>query len=216
MEGSMTMNEFLFYWIVWLFVIIHYFFNDNKKMRDRNVIILLFLLISSHFVIPFFSFSFNGAWFIIAIIAFQYVVKLNKKEKIYLYFISACISSLYLFIHYFIFFEPVWLYVTPITAITTIVTFICILFIKKYNYRFVALAIGFVQGDLVQSIILWKNGHPAFETYVVGDFSFLAILAISLFVIFFWNSFENMINKIKRNKFSKYIPRATSRGKANM
>lgn len=209
------MDGFWFYWAIWLLIIGNYFFNDDKKKREKYLIILCLILISANVVIPFFSLSIRATLLIFAMIAFQYVIRHKFYGKLYLYFISACISSIYLFVHYFLYFEPVWLYVSPLITITSISVIICIVLLKNQAHRFISLIAGLVQADIILWIILWDRQHPYYQWYIVGDQLFLDVISLSMLIIYFWNGLENAINMLKRTRFSSYFPSQSTKGKLN-
>lgn len=209
------MDGFLFYWTIWLFIIANYFFNEDKKNRDKTLFLLFLLVISSNVVIPIISFSLRATWLIFALVAFRYIAMQNTGAKIYLFFISTFISGIYLFIYYFVFFEPVWLYLSPLVTISSLGAFICIVLLKKQKHRLAAIGSGFVQGDLVQWFILLENNHLSSKWYIVGDYPFLDIVSISMLIVFIWNGLEMAVHWIKNTGLSKYYAGHSAKRKLN-
>src|SRR5699024_391658 len=147
------------------------------------------------------SFQLRITWLIGMIVTFSLIARLTINKKIHLYIISLFISGSYLLLHYFIFIEPVWLITNPLIIMIFITVGISIVILKKPVYRIIAAVGGLIQGDFLLWFILWNESHPYSVQYIIGDFSFLDMLSLSLLVIFIWNSLENVANSIKNKWF---------------
>ncbi|MBU9723967.1 MULTISPECIES: hypothetical protein [Bacillaceae] len=198
------MDGFWFYWFSWMVVIAIYFFDDNKKRRFTYVAIVLLFIISSSLIVPFFSFETRGTIFVMALLAFLFLKQSQKSHLIYYNFISTILAGIYLGIHYFVFFEPVWLYVSPLIMISFLSFIATIILVKRTIFRLGVIINGIVQGELILMLLLLHNDHAYLDYLIIGDYGFLDITSITLLFTIVWEGIErsalNLSNRWQQNK----------------
>ncbi|MDG5787615.1 hypothetical protein QA612_08910 [Evansella sp. AB-P1] len=197
------MNGFWYYWVLWLLIIYFCFFDENNVRRKKWIYISLFLIISSYIVIPFLTVSLRISILMIAFLAFYFIAKMMIKDIIYAYVMASFVSFVFLSIKYFVYFEPIWLYISPFVMIISIIVFSVIVFVKKHINRLTITVVGIVQGELLLLILLWQKDHPSYRSFMIGDFTFLNIVSVSLLCILCWNSIETIVEMIKTKGLSR-------------
>ncbi|MDQ0257494.1 hypothetical protein J2S74_004952 [Evansella vedderi] len=207
------MEGFWFFWVMWLIIIGFFFFDNNKKRSEKWVFLCLLLIICSTIVIPVWNITLRLSFIILGCLCFYHIGKLKWSDKIYCYVVLTFISGMYLLVQYFIYFEPVWLYVSPRTMTCFIALITTIIFIKNHIKRITIMIAGLFQGELLFSLMLWERSHIYFYSVILGDYLFMDIFSISLLGIISWNGLELAVN-LFRNRIT-YQPAPTSHKKLN-
>ncbi|MBU9713456.1 hypothetical protein [Evansella tamaricis] len=193
------MDGFWFYWFCWLMAILVYFFDDIKKRRDLNLSLVLILIISSilTFSIPFISIEVRASLVVFIVLSLKHFLESKKVQLFYHSIICMMVSGVFLGVHYFIYFEPVWLYVSPLMMISCGSLVVVLLLVKQFMYRISVMIFGALQGEVLLTLFLWNDAHPTLDYIIVGDFYFLDILSISLLMIVMWEGIERLSERLK-------------------
>ncbi len=182
MEGQ------FFYLIGWLsWIIITFFFSDRKKRFQLSCVVLLLLSTSTVYA-SFLGFSWNGAFLILVVATFIYLVGTLKKRLMIHYFSISTVSLAYVCFSIFEIFDPVWVIFPRHWMLGFILLYICLIVFKKKNERYVYLLAGIIQGEII-TIVLFRN---IFSYSVIGDYFFWDIVAVSIAGLSLWLFFEQL------------------------
>ncbi|MFA9556130.1 hypothetical protein ACERII_02310 [Evansella sp. AB-rgal1] len=209
------MDGFWFFWAMWLVVIAIQFFDESSR-KQKWIVTCLLIISTSSIVIPFLTISLRMPLIIFAIISFTYIARLDMKNIFYAYILSTLTAAVFLMVNYFIFFEPVWLYVSPLIMVSFLTLFSNIVFMKNQKKRVAILVSGFVQGEGLLVVLLWHQSHPSFSTFIYGDYIVLDMLGMSLFLVLCWNLIENFVEFIKKKWINGKLGPQHSPGKVNV
>ncbi|ADU30116.1 YphA family membrane protein [Evansella cellulosilytica] len=190
------MEGFWFYWSLWLIIIAIFFFYVNSISRTKWLLAAFIIMISANFTLSLSMITIKLPIIGIGLLSFSYIARLKLKDMFYTYFVVTLISGLFLLFHYFIYFEPVWLYISPLISITSLSIIVVILFVKNNLNRLSIVCSGFIQGEVVLFLMLLEQSHIAAASYILGDFFFLDVLAISMISLLCWNRIEYYMGEL--------------------
>lgn len=213
-KEEMDMEGFWFFWSIWLIIIGVYFFDSNKSRKEKNVFLLLLLIGTSGIVFSLGSLSIRMPFVILAILCFYQFAKFKWQEKLYCYFVIILLSGAYFLIQYFIYFEPVWLYVSPLVTICTISSVMAIVFMKNQKKRLLIVTAALIQGEMFFIFSLWEKSHSYFHAIIIGDFLLLDMFSLSMLIVVIWNGLEYGAEFL-RNKWAPYPSKPVGHGKLN-
>lgn len=184
------MEGLYFYWLGWLGWIWATFFMDKKNpLRMKMAVWLMATIIAAPFNISLFFFDINLSAFILALFLF-----IETRAKSTVAFLNLFTSSFIIMLAYASFllyelYDPVWVLFDRRIMIAAGGVYLVLLLQKKTGNRNLALAAGFLQGEILYSAIM---GHFRFP-YQASSLAFLDVLIISMAVLHAWSAVEGAI-----------------------
>jgi hypothetical protein len=194
------MEGIYFYWLAWMAWIWATFFMDKSNpSRLKLAAVLLAVIITSSYYADVFVFKVNYTAFAIAIFLFYETKKKKLPEFLYLFVSSFIIMLAYTSFLLFELFDPVWILFDRKIMLASCGFYLSVLLYKKTSHRFLSLAGGFLQGEILYAAVLWKFHFP----YTISSLAFLDILFISGSLLFAWSAIETMISAMSRSTISQ-------------
>jgi hypothetical protein len=194
------MEGLYFYWLAWLAWIWATFFMDKKNpARIKITVWLLAAIVTAPYEIHLFNVNVHLSAFSIAMFLFIETRKKKTGSFLYLYLSSFIIMLAYTSFLLFELYDPVWVLFDRKIMIAAIGFYLALLLQKnKYN-RGLALISGFLQGEILYSMILWQFNFP----YSISSLAFLDILIISLAMLITWSAIETAIAIMSRSTLNQ-------------
>lgn len=184
------MEGLYFYWLAWMAWIWATFFMDKKNpARMKLAVWLLAAIVAAPFKIHLFIFDLHLPAFSIAMFLFIETRKKKTGSFLYLYLSSFIIMLAYTSFLLFELYDPVWVLFDRKIMIAAIGFYLALLLQKNKFNRGLALISGFLQGEILYSIVLWQFNFP----YSISSLAFLDILIISLAMLITWSAIETAI-----------------------
>ncbi|WP_455423361.1 YphA family membrane protein [Evansella halocellulosilytica] len=191
------MIDALFYWSIWLMIISYFFFDENKMRRELYTTIGLLIVITSLYTFPIFGVYVNVALLLIIVIVFSFIRSLSKYRQMYLLFLSFLLTGVYVWVQYFLYIEPVWMFVSPNWVITSVYSLFTIVLLKKPEYRWCVISISVIVGECLTVAMLYYYSHTYTYDYVVGHVTSLAIIFMSILTVSIWKLLEQLALQLK-------------------
>ncbi|SDY86488.1 hypothetical protein SAMN05421736_10424 [Evansella caseinilytica] len=209
------MDGFWFFWVFWLIIIATAFFDDNVKRKEIKLFFCFALIISSMITITLPAVAIRLSFLLAALLTYYYLPKASKRNMVYSFCLSGLLSGVYLLFHYFVYFEPVWLYLSPTTMISSLSFVIVIVLINNHVRRIAVMAAGMLQGEIILAFLLYERYHPILDTYIIGNYAFLDIASIGLLLVLCWNGIEKLMNYVKIEWYQRRLRAQASHKKLN-
>lgn len=190
------MEGLYFYWIAWMAWIWATFIMDKKNpARIKIAVWFLAAIVAAPYKIHMFIFDVHLSTFPIAMFLFIETRK-KKTGALFNLFISSFIIMLaYTSFLLFELYDPVWVLFDRKIMLAAIGFYLALLLQKNKNNRGLVLISGYLQGEVLFSMILWQFNFP----YSIFSLAFLDILIISLAMQITWSAIEAVIVTMSRS-----------------
>ncbi|UTR14618.1 hypothetical protein MM221_19010 [Salipaludibacillus sp. LMS25] len=187
----------IFFWVIWLVTIYCYFLIDNKNRRTHLLLLCFLTIICSSVTYSSLVIEWNLAWIIFLLVGLYSMRKLSLAGKLKGYVISLFIANLFFSIHKAVYFEPVWLILSPQWSIIVLSLVILIIFLKDVYCRVFSLTLGLFQG-LILSFLSQVTANGQEEHLVMtNSLFFLDVLAALMVLSVVWSYAEQIAKKLK-------------------
>lgn len=192
------MNEqFIFFWLSWLFVIIVYFFMEQRKTKHFFLFTLFLSIIFINNTITFFPYLTMSISFSIFFIA-SLIYNLRMPLNIYDLFVTTTISFTYVALLLWGKVAPIWFVIHPYLMIPLIITIFILILHETLIKQIAIISISLSVGQFIYVIILVR-----YQLQSNLDESFFIYVYIALLFLVITHLLSSFFNLIKR-KFVKF------------
>ncbi|HHY73152.1 MAG TPA: hypothetical protein GX497_07985 [Bacillus bacterium] len=182
------MEGIYFYWFSWLCWVFTTFLMKKCKERTISSFVLLLSITVSNQFLQIAGYSVHASFLVLLLFSFIFLTKAKGLRLGYYLFCSLIITIGYASFQLFELFDPVWLIIDRKWLLAFVMLYLTLMLIEDFYYRVSLAIIGVCNGELLYSFILKK-----FSFYIeIGDFPFLDALAVIIFFIVSWSSFEKL------------------------
>lgn len=185
------MEGLYFYWLAWIaWVGTTFLMNKNNPLRLKWSVLLLLVILAAPYKIDFVSIEVHLSALAIGLFIFLETRRKKTGSLLYLLLSSFIIMLAYTSFLLFELFDPVWVLFDRNIMLGAAGFYLAVLLHKERQDRILALVSGFLQGDILFSVILWKFNFP----YPAASMAFMDSLFISISFLFAWSAIESMIS----------------------
>ncbi|MBB6452193.1 hypothetical protein HNQ94_000638 [Salirhabdus euzebyi] len=174
-----NIENILFFWLSWILWIVIYFFEGNQKIRYRNAVAVLLLMIASTWYVKVQEFQLLVPMFLNAFIGMYYLAL--EKQKGTLLFLTISLTFGYSGLQLWQDLNPLWLFFST-TFISVIVGYIILMVFAANNTQRIAIWLICTSfGQLLYGVVKHSYGL----TVPIGNFQYLmdTVLLIMIFTI---------------------------------
>jgi hypothetical protein len=183
------MEGLYFYWLAWIAWIWVTFFMDKKKPeRIKIAVWLLAAILAAPIKLSLLYFEFHLSALAIALFVFLETWS-KKKGSLYFFLSSFIIMLAYTSFLMFELYDPIWVLFDRSIMLAAIGFYLALLLHKNRHSRILSLLAGFLQGEVLFSVILWKFKFP----YAISSLAFMDILILSLAMLGTWSAVETIL-----------------------
>ena len=194
------MEGLYFYWLAWIgWVWTTFFMNKSNPMRLKWTVLLLAVIITAPYTVDVVNIEVHMSALAIALFIFFETRRKKTGTFLYLFISSFIIMLAYTSFLLFELFDPVWVLFDRKIMLGALGFYLAVLLHKERQDRILALASGFLQGDILFSAILWKFKFP----YAAASMAFMDLLFISLGLLLAWSAIETMIAIMSRSTINQ-------------
>ncbi|WP_226642313.1 hypothetical protein [Mesobacillus subterraneus] len=185
------MEGLYFYWLAWIaWVWTTFFMNKKNPVRLKWSVLLLSVILVAPYTIDLVNIEIHLSALAIGLYVFFETRRKKTGSLLYLFLSSFIIMLAYTSFLLFELFDPVWVLFDRNIMLGAAGFYLSVLLHKERKDRILALVSGFLQGDILFSVILWKFNFP----YPAASMGFMDILFISLGLLLAWSAIESMIS----------------------
>lgn len=193
------MEGIFFYWIIWLSWITVTFFGKKSMERFFLSHFLLLLIITVKYSINIFSFEINIALLLMLLFSLHKLIEVKFMKLCYFLFATISFIAFATSIRLLYLYDPIIAIIDPIWM-KAVLNFIFIAYIiREQAFQIPLFIVGMSLSEIIYSIFLAN----IYGGQKIGDFVFFDIVAITIFLLFVWNSFANFtvfLSKVTKNK----------------
>lgn len=194
------MEGLYFYWLAWIgWVWATFFMDKDHPLRLKWAVFLLSVIFTASYKVDFLFLEFHLSVFTIFLFIFLETRRKRAGSFLYLFLSSFIIMLAYTSFLMFELFDPVWVLFDRRIMLGAAGFYLAVLLHKDRHNRILSLISGFLQGEILFSVILLKFNFP----YAVASLAFMDILFISLGMLLAWSAVESIIAVMSRNTLNE-------------
>ncbi|MCR6110639.1 hypothetical protein HXA35_09885 [Bacillus sp. A301a_S52] len=206
----------IFFWITWLTIIYCYFFIDNKTRRAQLLLVCFITIMCSAVTYSSLVIEWNLAWGTFLLVGLYTMRNLSLAGKLKGYVISLFIAHLFFSIHKAVYFEPVWLILSPQWSIIVLSLVVLIIFLNEVYCRVFSLTLGLFQGLILSFLSqLMTNGQEV-QLVMTNSLFLLDVLAALMVLVVLWSYAEQIAKKLKVQIMARQGAYTTSKTNVNV
>ncbi|WP_270179072.1 YphA family membrane protein [Alkalihalobacillus sp. CinArs1] len=187
------MDGALFIWLSWIAIIVLVFFVKPSQTTQNIVVLCLIMICAANVEIPIVVYNVNGALILCWLIGYFMLMKTLHSKKLYAALVVLMLMAAYASIELFSLYDPVFSYLYTSWSIALALFVIVHLTVQGAGQRCALLMLAIVQGELIMAVIYYQMGIQT----VIGRYSSLDIMAISVTGIFMWEGFVQLTSHLE-------------------
>ncbi|WP_079509569.1 YphA family membrane protein [Mesobacillus jeotgali] len=194
------MEGLYFYWLAWIgWIWLTFIMDKNDPNRSRWAVCLLAVIFAAPYTVDLLFFECHLSVFAIAFFIFSETRKKRTGSFLYLFLTSFIVMLAYTSFLMFELFDPVWVLFDRKIMLGAAGFYLAILLHKDYHNRMLSLITGFLQGDILFSVVLSQFNFP----YAVASMTFMDITFISMGMLIAWSAVESIIAVMSKSTLNE-------------
>ncbi|MCR6106561.1 hypothetical protein HXA34_09730 [Salipaludibacillus agaradhaerens] len=206
----------IFFWIIWLTIIYSFFLIDNKTRRAQLLLVCFLTIMCSSVTYSSSVIEWNLAWGTFLLVGLYTMRNLSLGGKLKGYVISLFIAYLFFSIHKAVYFEPVWLILSPQWSIIVLSLVVLIIFLNDVYCRVFSLTLGLFQGLILSFLSqIMANGQEV-QIVMTNSLFFLDVLTALMVLVVLWSYAEQVTKKFKGQLMARQGSYTSSKTNVNV
>lgn len=194
------MQGLYFLFSIWTIILLYSRNKVNSKVKFFNISILLLLITCSTFTIELYSFQINVVYLFLIFMISYFISKLTLSEQLLHFLKGLIIGMAYSSMCILAIYDPASYFVNVFFSIPLMTTVLVLFLSKDYIERLRLLIIGLMQGEIFN----FFTYRSIKIQYVIGDFSWLDSLFLTILVITILKLLSHSVSK-KQLKSRKLV-----------
>ncbi|CAM4062439.1 hypothetical protein [Mesobacillus thioparans] len=194
------MEGLYFYWLAWIgWIWVTFIMDKNHRHRQKWALWLLAVIIAAPYKVDILFFELHMSAVPIAMFIFFETRRKKTGSFLYLFLTSFIIMLAYTSFLMFELFDPVWVLFDRNIMLGATGFYLAILLHKEKHDRLLALLTGFLQGDIIFSVVLSRFNFP----HAVASMGFMDLLFISGWMLIAWSAVESVIAVMSKSTLNE-------------
>jgi hypothetical protein len=194
------MDGLYFFWLGWIgWIWLTFIMDKNNPNRLRWAVCLLAVIFAAPHTVDLLDFECHLSVFPIAFFIFLETRKKRTGSFLYLFLTSFIVMLAYTSFLMFELFDPVWVLFDRKIMLGAIGFYLAVLLHKDCHNRMLTLITGFLQGDILFSVVLSQFDFP----YAVASMTFMDITVISMGMLIAWSAVESIMAVMSKSALNE-------------